>query len=51
VNEKGRLVSNGGRTVSVVGLGSDVEGARRVAYKGVDLIQLRGRRVRRDIGS
>ena len=51
VNEKGRLVSNGGRTLSVVGLGNDVEASRRVAYKAVDLIQLRGRRVRRDIGS
>ena len=51
VNEKGRLVSNGGRALSVVGLGSDVDESRRVAYKGVDLIQLRGRRVRRDIGS
>jgi phosphoribosylamine--glycine ligase len=51
VNEKGRLVSNGGRTLSVVGLGDDVESSRRVAYKAVDLIQLRGRRVRRDIGS
>jgi len=50
-NEKGRLVSNGGRTLSVVGLGNDVESSRRVAYKAVDLIQLRGRRVRRDIGS
>jgi phosphoribosylamine--glycine ligase len=51
VNERGRLVSNGGRTLSVVGLGGDVEASRRVAYKAVDLIQLRGRRVRRDIGS
>ena len=51
LNDKGRLVSNGGRTLSVVGLGADVEGSRRVAYKAVDLIQLRGRRVRRDIGS
>ncbi|MEN9846923.1 MAG: hypothetical protein RIS36_2070 [Pseudomonadota bacterium] len=51
VNEAGRLVSNGGRTLSVVGLGNDVEASRRVAYKAVDLIQLRGRRVRRDIGS
>lgn len=51
VNEKGRLVSNGGRTLSVVGVGDDVESSRRVAYKAVDLIQLRGRRVRRDIGS
>lgn len=51
VNEKGKLVSHGGRTLSVVGLGSDVESSRRVAYKAVDLIQLKGRRVRRDIGS
>jgi phosphoribosylamine--glycine ligase len=51
VNEKGKLISNGGRTLSVVGLGSDVGSSRQVAYKAVDLIQLRGRRVRRDIGS
>jgi phosphoribosylamine--glycine ligase len=51
VNDKGRLVSQGGRTLSVVGLGSDGDASRRVAYKAVDLIQLRGRRVRRDIGS
>lgn len=51
VNKKGKLVSNGGRTLSVVGLGSDVGSSRQVAYKAVDLIQLRGRRVRRDIGS
>lgn len=50
VNEKGRLVSNGGRTLSVVGLGKDVASARRSAYKAVDLIQLRGQRARRDIG-
>jgi phosphoribosylamine--glycine ligase len=50
VGERGKLVSSGGRTVSVVGVGQSVEEARRAAYKAVDLIQLRGRRVRRDIG-
>ena len=51
VNEKGKLASNGGRTLSVVGIGNDYETSRRVAYKAVDLIQLRGRRIRRDIGT
>jgi phosphoribosylamine--glycine ligase len=50
VNSHGKLVSNGGRTLSVVGVGQDLESSRRVAYKAVDLIQLRGQRVRRDIG-
>jgi phosphoribosylamine--glycine ligase len=50
-NERGQIVSTGGRTLSVVGLGDDYERARQTAYKAVDLIQLRGRRVRRDIGA
>jgi phosphoribosylamine--glycine ligase len=50
LDERGTLVSTGGRTLSVVGLGDNYEAARSSAYKGVDLIQLRGRRVRRDIG-
>jgi phosphoribosylamine--glycine ligase len=49
-DDRGRLVCNGGRTLSVVGLGADYQRARDVAYKAVDLVQLRGRRVRRDIG-
>lgn len=50
-NENGRLVTAGGRTLSVVGVGNGYEEARGIAYKGVDLIQMRGRRVRRDIGA
>ena len=50
LDEHGTLVSTGGRTLSVVGQGDNYEAARSSAYKGVDLIQLRGRRVRRDIG-
>lgn len=46
----GDLVSGGGRTLSVVALGESLEQSRGAAYKAVDIIQLRGRRVRRDIG-
>jgi phosphoribosylamine--glycine ligase len=44
------IVSGGGRTLSIVGIGDSVAEARARAYKSVDVIQLRGRRVRRDIG-
>jgi phosphoribosylamine--glycine ligase len=50
IDGRGKVICNGGRTLSVVGLGVDYESARGVAYKAVDLVQLRGRRVRRDIG-
>lgn len=46
----GALVSTGGRTLSVVGLGDSLDEARGSAYKVVDMVQLKGRRVRRDIG-
>jgi len=49
-NEQGELVSGGGRTLSVVALGETAAESRHSAYKLVDMIQLRGRRVRRDIG-
>jgi phosphoribosylamine--glycine ligase len=50
-NERGALVCAGGRTLSIVGIGESRESARRSAYKAVDMIQLRGNRTRRDIGS
>ncbi len=50
-NERGALVCAGGRTLSIVGIGESQESARRSAYKAVDMIQLRGSRTRRDIGS
>jgi phosphoribosylamine--glycine ligase len=46
----GELVSGGGRTLSIVALGDSLQTSRQSAYKAVDVIQLRGRRVRRDIG-
>ncbi len=48
--ENSKILSGGGRTLSVVGVATSVEEARALAYKSVDVIQLRGRRVRRDIG-
>lgn len=50
LDSSGTLVSGGGRVLSIVALGEKFETSRSSAYKVVDLIQLRGRRVRRDIG-
>lgn len=50
LDNEGRLISSGGRTLSVVGLADSLPKARQLAYQAVDMIQLRGRRVRRDIG-
>lgn len=47
----GTLQSGGGRTLCLVAKGKDLESARATVYKAVDLVQLRGRRVRRDIGA
>ena len=46
-----KLVTSGGRVMSVTALGADLSSARQRAYQAVDLIQFRGRQVRRDIGS
>jgi phosphoribosylamine--glycine ligase len=47
----GRLVSAGGRVLSVVGLGEDVQAARAAAYAGVGNIQLSGAQHRTDIAA
>jgi phosphoribosylamine---glycine ligase len=47
----GPLVSAGGRVLSVVGLGSDLDAARERAYAGVDAIELRGSHHRTDIAA
>jgi phosphoribosylamine--glycine ligase len=44
-----RIVSNGGRVLSVVGTGQDVAAARAVAYEAVERIRLRGSHHRTDI--
>jgi phosphoribosylamine--glycine ligase len=45
----GRLVSAGGRVLSVVGLGPDLAAARDRAYAGVGAIRLEGAQHRTDI--
>jgi phosphoribosylamine--glycine ligase len=47
--EEGPLVSSGGRVVSVVGIGDDIDQARAAAYAGVERINLRGSHHRSDI--
>lgn len=46
----GVLCSGGGRTLSIVAQTGDLQECRASVYKAVDLIQMRGRRVRRDVG-
>jgi len=46
----GRVVTNGGRILSVTALGSDVHAARERAYAAVTMISFEGARFRRDIG-
>jgi phosphoribosylamine--glycine ligase len=45
-----RLVTDGGRVLTVVGLGADVAAAQRRAYQGVGQIRWRDAYFRRDIG-
>jgi phosphoribosylamine--glycine ligase len=46
----GRLVSAGGRVITVCALGEDVPAARAVAYGALSRVRLRGGHYRRDIG-
>ena len=46
----GRLVSAGGRVLTVCALGEDVSAARAVAYEALGRVRLRGGHYRRDIG-
>jgi phosphoribosylamine--glycine ligase len=46
----GRLVTAGGRVLTVCALGDDLAGAARRAYAAADRISFRGKHARRDIG-
>ena len=46
----GRLVTAGGRVISVVGRGATLEQAAQTAYEAADRIHFDGMQVRRDIG-
>ncbi|WP_417219938.1 phosphoribosylamine--glycine ligase [Arthrobacter sp.] len=49
LDDDGATVSAGGRVLAVVGLGSDLEGARERAYAGLGKIELPGGQYRTDI--
>ncbi len=49
-SEDGRVLTNGGRVLCVVGLGADVAAAQQRAYAGVARIHWRDRYFRHDIG-
>ena len=48
--EDGAVVSTGGRVLSVVGTGADLDGARAAAYEAIKSIRLPGSHFRTDIG-
>ena len=50
VEREGRLLTNGGRVLTVVGRGKDVAGARQRVYSNITRIQFEGCRYRQDIG-
>ncbi len=51
LDAEGRLVSAGGRVLSVVGVGADLHAARAAAYAGVGAISLDGSQHRTDIAA
>ena len=50
LDERGRLVTNGGRVLCVTGLGDTLQAARDRAYEGVGRISFPDMRFRTDIG-
>jgi phosphoribosylamine--glycine ligase len=48
--QNGRIVSAGGRVLTVVGVGADLEQAHARAYALAERVQFRGKHMRRDIG-
>jgi len=47
----GELVTAGGRVLNVTALGADAQTARSAAYAAADMIEFRGRQMRRDIAA
>lgn len=50
-DKTGDIVTSGGRVLNVVGLGANLEEARRKAYAACDVIEFEGKTLRRDIGA
>jgi phosphoribosylamine--glycine ligase len=45
----GELVTAGGRVLNITALGADAQAARTAAYAAADMVEFRGRQLRRDI--
>jgi phosphoribosylamine--glycine ligase len=50
-DDEGRVVTAGGRVLSVTALGADLGASRRAAYAAAEMIDFPGRQLRRDIAS
>lgn len=46
----GKVVTNGGRVLGIVGIGKNAEEAREIVYKNIDTIKFKNSFYRRDIG-
>ncbi len=49
-NERGEVVTSGGRVLATTGVGATLESALQTAYAAADCIHFEGRTLRRDIG-
>ncbi len=51
LDKQGRLVTSGGRVLSVTAVASSYEDARRLAYQACDIIDFKGKHLRHDIAA
>ncbi|MFC1886298.1 phosphoribosylamine--glycine ligase [Thermodesulfobacteriota bacterium] len=51
VDENDRLLTNGGRVLSVTSLGKNLSEAKQAAFSGLERVRFRGRHFRKDIGN
>ncbi|MDO8281099.1 MAG: phosphoribosylamine--glycine ligase [Thermodesulfovibrionia bacterium] len=49
-NDKGDIITSGGRVLGVTALGSDIQSAKENAYRAVEAIDFEGMHYRKDIG-
>lgn len=49
-NDKGDIITSGGRVLGVTALGSDIKSAKENAYRAVEAIDFEGMQYRKDIG-
>ena len=50
VNDKGELITNGGRVLNICALGHSLEETRQKVYQAADIIDFDGKYYRKDIG-